>query len=309
MIACPTTLILGAGSSQHYGFPSARGLKSDICEQFSDKDSPAIKLLTGTPGSDFEEYDFVTFANALRHSGQMSADAFLERNPAYIEIGKIAIAYCLLQYEKEDDLFPARSDHHLYEYIFARLGADIDAFRRNQLSIITFNYDRSLEHFVETALWNSNYTTTTREQTQEAINALPILHVYGQLALLSWQVRNPARDLVRSYRPNVMYPDIMRAARTIKIISERKECDLHNDPDFLRAWELIDRAERLCFLGFGYHETNLDRLKIDNSKGRWEIYGTSLNLPDSEKKRVRNAVHLIELQSLDCLAMLQHLGL
>jgi hypothetical protein len=162
MVTRPTTLILGAGSSQHYGFPSARGLKSDICEQFSKEDSPAIELLCGTLGSDFDEHDYVSFAKALRLSGQESADAFLERNPRHIEIGKMAIAYCLIAYENEDKLFPARSEHHLYEYIFGKLGSDLGGFRRNKLSIITFNYDRSLEHFIETALWNSNYTTHHR---------------------------------------------------------------------------------------------------------------------------------------------------
>jgi hypothetical protein len=286
MVTRPTTLILGAGASQRYGFPSARGLKSDICEQFSNEDSDAVRLLSETPGADFEPSDYVTFAKALRLSGQISADAFLEQNPLYIDIGKIAIAYCLLQYENEDDLFPARSDHHFYEYIFAQLGPGIGTFRRNRLSIITFNYDRSLEHFIETALWNSNYTTATREQSQEAVKALPILHVYGRLALLPWQVVDPVRDLVRSYRPNLTYPDVMRAARMIRIISEQKDDDLYKDADFLRAWELIDQADQICFLGFGYHLKNVERLKIDNSKNRWKINGTSLNLSDSEKKRV-----------------------
>jgi hypothetical protein len=309
MVTRPTTLILGAGSSQHYGFPSARDLKADICEQFSNENSPAVKLLCETPGSDFDHYDFVSFAKALRLSGQPSADAFLERNAPFIDIGKTAIAYCLIAYENEEKLFPARSAHHLYEYIFSKLESDIRDFGANKLSIITFNYDRSLEHFLETALCNSNQTTASTEQVKEAMSSLPILHVYGQLAILPWQIQNPSCDLVRAYRPTQSYPDVLRAARTIKIVSEKKEDNLDKDPDFLRAWQLIDNAERLCFLGFGYHETNLDRLKIDNARDRWKIYGTAMGLPRSDCQRVKNKLRSIELTDFDCLQMLQHFGI
>jgi hypothetical protein len=137
------------------------------------------------------------------------------------------------------------------------------------------------------------------------MKTLPILHVYGQIAHLPWH----QRDRVRIYRPQITYHDVARAAMTIKIVSEKKDDNLDKDPDFLRAWELIDGADRLCFLGFGYHETNLERLKIDNSGGDWMIYGTSKGLPESDRKRVRQALRGVELHDSDCLWLLQHLGL
>jgi hypothetical protein len=300
MITRRTTLILGAGSNQQYGFPSARGLKSDICERFSDKDSAAIQMLCGD--AEFEDNDFVRFANALRLSGQQSADGFLERNPRYMDIGKHAIATCLSSYEIENRLFPTRSEPHLYEYIFSKLGSSASAFSRNALSIITFNYDRSIEHYLETALFNSNQTTTEREQTQAALTRLPIVHLYGQIGHLPWQ----ARENVRLYKPDVTRYDATRAARTLNIMSEKTGDNLHKDPQFLKAWELIDSAERICFLGFGFQETNLERLKIDNSSERWEIYGTAKGLPASETKRIKAALRGIELTDFDCLQMLQH---
>ena len=300
MITRRTTLILGAGSNQYYGFPSARGLKSDICEHFSEADSVGIEMLCDD--AEFQENDFIRFANDLRLSGQQSADSFLERNPIYMDIGKHAIAFCLSSYEIENRLFPARSEPHLYEQIFSKLGSNLSAFSRNALSIITFNYDRSIEHYLETALFHSNQTTTEREQTQVSLTRLPIVHLYGQIGHLSWQ----SRENVRLYKPILTRSDVTRAARTLNILSEKTDDNLHKDPQFLRAWDLIDRAERICFLGFGFHETNLERLKIDNTKKHWEIYGTAKSLPASDTKRIKDSLRGIELTDFDCLQMLQH---
>jgi hypothetical protein len=302
MVTRPTVLILGAGASQHYEFPSARDLKSDICEQFSDPSSPAIAMLCDDFQLDFEEDEFVTLAKGLQFSGQSSADAFLERNPVYVEVGKVAIAYCLIRYENQEKLFPIRSKYHLYEYIFGCLGSDVGTFGRNKLAIITFNYDRSIEHYLETALFNSNQTTIEREQTQAMLARLPIVHLYGQIGNLPWQ----ARENVRLYRSEAVRSDVARAARTLKIISEKPGDNLHNDPQFLRAWELIDAAEQICFLGFGFHETNLERLKIDNTNERWKIYGTAKGLPAADTRRIKGALRGIELTDFDCLQILQH---
>lgn len=302
MVTRPTVLILGAGASQHYDFPSARDLKSDICEHFSDPKSPAVELLCDDFQLDFVQDEFVTFARGLRLSGQSSADAFLERNPIYIGVGKAAIAYCLIRYENQEKLFPIRSRPHLYEYIFSRLGSDVDTFGRNELAIITFNYDRSIEHYLETALFNSNQTTIEREQTQAMLTRLPIVHLYGQIGNLPWQ----ARENVRFYKPEVARSDVARAARTLNIITEKTEDNLHKDPQFLRAWELVDRAERICFLGFGFHETNLERLKIDNTNERWKIYGSAKGLSATDTKRINEALRGIELKDFDCLQVLQH---
>ncbi|SRR6266481_751023 len=304
MITRPTLLILGAGASMDYGFPSARALKSDICEQFSRPDGDAIKFLCDTQEY-FRPYDFVEFCKALQLSGQPSVDAFLERNSDYIEIGKVAIAYCLIPYEDERRLFPPRSDIHLYEYIFSRLGSDITSFGTNHISIITFNYDRSLEHFLATALYNSNRTSSTPEQAQEAVKALPILHLYGQLAPLPWQ----AREYARLYKPDIRYRDVMSATKFIKIISEKKEAELHKDIDFSRAWELINGAEKICFLGFGYNQTNVQRLKINNLGEPRRIYGTAMGLAESEKKSVRVAFRGITLEAANSLTMLRHYGI
>jgi len=161
MITEPTVLILGAGASYPYGFPTAKQLKWDICDAFSNEKSLAPQLLDGK--SDYSASEFSDFAMALRHSGNESVDAFLEQrqkqNERVVGVGKLAIAYALIPCEDEGKLFQrdfGSRGGHWYEYLFGRLNTDFRDFARNQLSIITFNYDRSLEHYLLTALKNTH---------------------------------------------------------------------------------------------------------------------------------------------------------
>ena len=75
MISRPTVLVLGAGASAPYGFPTARELKQLICGAFV-KDSVATRTLH--EGSEIPMNLFIEFRDAFHRSGQSSVDAFLE---------------------------------------------------------------------------------------------------------------------------------------------------------------------------------------------------------------------------------------
>ena len=95
MITTPTILVLGAGASCPYGFPTARELKWQICDVFENVNKTAALFLGHK--SDYMPSEFVDFAHALTHSGQHSVDQFLEhRAKEFMEIGKDNLR--LLQY-------------------------------------------------------------------------------------------------------------------------------------------------------------------------------------------------------------------
>lgn len=102
MIATPTVLVLGAGASCPYGFPTAKQLRNDVCKAFSSQDTPASRLLgdSAAPAKQFLE-----FRDAFWRSGTPSVDAFLEGRPDFLHVGKLAIAYCLIRYENEKKLY------------------------------------------------------------------------------------------------------------------------------------------------------------------------------------------------------------
>ena len=90
------------------------------------------------------------FVNTLRESGQASIDAFLAHHAEFMEVGKAAIAAILIGRERRDALF-APAEDHWYQYVWSYLqDAGAAAFGENKLTVVTFNYDRSLERFLIT---------------------------------------------------------------------------------------------------------------------------------------------------------------
>ena len=183
MITTPTVLVLGAGASYPYGFPTGVDLKRLICEQFSTTRAVASQLLgcLNPEGTKFAPDEFSKFREAFLKSGQPSVDAFLERRPEFLDVGKLAIAFCLMPFEKEENLYypdPSRGGDW-YEYLSVKLNSSFEEFGQNRLSIITFNYDRSLEQYLLNSLINLH--GKTRDECAEALAQIPIVHVYGQL--------------------------------------------------------------------------------------------------------------------------------
>jgi hypothetical protein len=253
MITTPTVLVLGAGASYPYGFPTARDLKQSICNTLSREGLPAIFR---SEGCTFAPEQFFEFREAFLRAGQPSVDAFLERRPNFLGVGKLAIAFCLMPFENEENLYhpdPGRGGDW-YEYLSEKLNSSFEEFGENKLSIITFNYDRSVEHYLLNSLIHLH--GKTHDECAEALAKIPIIHVYGQLG----KTRYPTRGS-QQYRPDQQnhfrYGET--AADGIKLYHEEAGAAS------TRARELLGSGKRICFLGFSYNPFNVDRLNIGGS--------------------------------------------
>jgi hypothetical protein len=134
VITIPTVLVLGAGASCPYGFPAAKQLKNRICEVFSNRD--VIRRLA--EGLSRSGDQFLEFREAFWRSGTSSVDAFLEGRPEFLDVGKLAIAYCLIPFENDGNLYlPSTNDGDWYLYLSERLNQSFDEFKNNKLS---YNY-------------------------------------------------------------------------------------------------------------------------------------------------------------------------
>lgn len=178
MIQKRTVLILGAGASAPYGFPLGQGLLNDICNTLFNKED--MKKLFWEMG--FDEEIRNEFIQALRFSGRTSVDAFLEHRKEFLDVGKAAIAAALIPFERHESLFP--EDLKWYQYLFMKLNTSFEEFDLNLISIITFNYDRLIEHYLFTALKNSYGQSD--ERCAEKLSNIPIIHLYGRLGYLPW---------------------------------------------------------------------------------------------------------------------------
>lgn len=278
MIDQKIVLVLGAGASMPFGFPSGTELKTEITTKLVHR-NPLHSLLME---AGFESRHTEDFRTALLKSGKRSVDAFLEHRAEFLEVGKAATAITLLPFEREDLLF--RNQESWYDYFFNKLNARFEDFHRNTVSILTFNYDRSLEYYLFTALKNAY--GKSNEECVEAMRSIPIIHLYGQLGELP---SLSGSGLGINYGNPLTLENLRNAASGIRIIHET----ITNDEPFKQAHVLLSYATRVCFLGFGYDQTNLQRLMgYGPLDGGPLLFGSTLGFTDREcatiKSRLRD---------------------
>jgi hypothetical protein len=297
MISKPTVFVFGAGVSMPYGFPSGKALLNQIYEatkpttkQNMEDGEPSLYAIEKMLREEFGAASVTEFGEELYMSQQASIDAFLEHRTEFMKIGKTAIALCLARKENADNLLSMNvRDKGCYQYLFQKMNSDWASFTENKVAFITFNYDRSLEEYLFTAL---KYTYgKTDDDCAPLINQIPITHVHGSLGSLPWQSPKgiPYTNKYISTSAGKIFSGLYRERMrdNIIVISEGQD----TSPEFQRAFELMTGAERIYFLGFGYHPTNLHRLRFTelpkngsytgaHTKAR--IKGTALGMENAE---------------------------
>lgn len=135
------------------------------------------------------------FCNIFENSETDSIDLFLSRRKEQQDfqfLGKSAIAYYILSAEKANNLHSFRGKpiaDDWYFYLFNRLLSScfsIEQARESlrELSVITFNYDRSLEYFFSRGVHFSfieKNLTYSREPDYSQVPKIDIRHIYGSI--------------------------------------------------------------------------------------------------------------------------------
>lgn len=272
-----TVLVLGAGASKGYGFPVGSELTRKILA-LTDDDAASDSM-------SFSKTAIREFVDAFRNAQTYSIDSFLGRRPGLVEIGKAAIAYILLSCEQKADLTNDTNDDHWYRHLHNELAADTwEKFDPSWLSIVTFNYDRSLQSYLNLALQHT-YAKRPAE-VQERLAGLKVAHVYGWLGDIVTGI--PFGGL----RHDLMDHYVREAAQNLVIVPEGR----NDSQTVLAAQALIASAERVCFLGFGFDSTNIDRLgapaaffsQVENRHPRQvpkQTIATCMGLTFAERRR------------------------
>src|SRR6267142_2133552 len=264
MITRPTVLVLGAGASVDYRFPTGRGLLLEICKEGREGGS-VYQFLRDRLSRDPAHTQ--KFAETLERSFAPSVDRFLEENKQFEEIGKIAIATTLIPYERFDAFTPSKTPGW-YETLF-HLMVDGGHFQDNNLSILTFNYDRSLEAFFFQAL--KNLYNVSNDIAEGMLNKIPIIHLYGSLG--NSLVR---KDLRRGYECELRGNWVEEAAKNIRVVY-----DSHPGQEFDAAFHLLPAADEIIFLGFGFHPINIQRLQLPEAV---ELHNSTISRGKSRQR-------------------------
>jgi len=244
-----TTLVLGAGASCSYGYPTGRQLRNKIIAAVGDLDLMESITLRS-------KADLRIFRTKFSQSNDFSIDHFLAANPMCVEIGKIAIAKVLLECEKPSELYEDHQDHwyaYLSNILTKSSWGNLDL---SWLTIVNFNYDRSFEVAIQQALFH-HYEGRSLDEVKQKMSAMKIHHVYGNL-MSAWQAVPMYRYGVfeaMQETPEAWAEVVRNAAKNINVIDEHRD-----DRDFEDIRNAIQRSNRIAFLGFGFDATNVRRI-------------------------------------------------
>lgn len=261
-------LVLGAGASNPYGYPTGRELITEVVDGLEGENLALARLLRELG---HEWHLLSEFRTDLLRAGLRSIDTFLTRRPEYRECGKQAIAATLLPREHHEALW--RSPKlEWYEYLFDTVHPWILSHPQS-LRIVTFNYDRSLERSLLNGMLSG--LGMKGDDALAALDGLWVAHVHGHLGTLK----------ERPYASKVDAPTVVEAAKRIRIVGEPLDISARK----AAAW--MDDVSKLVFLGFGFHSDNVGTLGLPSAlNGSAKAFSTSIGLLDGEKAEASTMV-------------------
>lgn len=229
-----------------FKYPLGKGLRDEMIEVMRSQ------LLRASVGSTVmyplkQLNRLADFEQRLSRGGYMSPDAFLEKHTDFLDMGRFLIAWCLKRREIPDNLFPPRGWHErLVDALVS--GADSPRqFQKNQLSIVTYNYDRTIDYFLH-QLVQHRYGLSSAKAWNLVSRTIPIVHLHGMLG------EYPKHG----YDVDDSVVNVHQLSRRIRIIHE---VDGTSD-EFQKADELLRNASRIFMVGFSMADANMKRLRF-----------------------------------------------
>jgi hypothetical protein len=345
-----TVIVLGAGASSTVGFPTGPELVDNIARIYQDTEFLQIlkRILWNNRRIIKENYpnlmpnglldqienDPTTFIKSP--TPQLSdwinllpsadtIDDFIASRPEYSIFAKLGILVVLS--EKEDDNYwrPngfGKINRNWYTKVWNILSYQCktakDLFKRiNNLSIITFNYDRSLDHYLYRQIVD-RYRHTINELDIDILKAIKIFHIYGSIGDLPSDNSNlysPYSPIDFNKKPDIHSPFyindgeitnyfprefgefskfdryVLQQSLKIKTYNEEFIAELRT-----KYIDIIQSASYLYFFGFAFHPQNMDILfpkyEVKNNTLQM-ILGTCYNMPIPDIREASNRLSLV----------------
>lgn len=284
VITTPTTLVVGAGASKPYGLPTGPELLDKARRLAPGSLDGVFEPLVDALGVGTAELNGVL--EEIRRHKAPTLDAVLEQRPDLDRyITPMFAALMHVELEQIEIRGRAPEDHDWLRVLAERLrdgsGSDWRQFHHvnRGLRIVTFNIDSLLQ----TAIANTVrrlFKDCDEEAAADMAGRFDIIHVHGRL---------PAA--------NVLEPEWVATASEGIHLSRNGAGDADGGP-MAAARSAIREAEVVCFLGFGYHRTNLDRLAVAEavrSKAPNAVFGSALDVPDGLREWITGKVPGIRL--------------
>lgn len=337
MIRTDTTLIVGAGANREIEMPDGPDLLAKIAAGFefdrlhSDvKSRDLVNLanlferVSDEIGLSYDE--LVGGAMAIREATIVSTsiDAILEQyghDPAVLAAGKLAIVYYTLQAESKSTLaaepraageLPLRGTENWLYQLGQLIVKGVPRAKAEEcfekLSIVCFNYDRAIEHYLPWVVQRA-FGMTYEESCELVAGRLRIVHPYGVAGRLPWQGDEENGATWGQDDPE----NIVQLSKRIFTASQRAAS--RQFQSYLRAE--MSRGRRLGFLGFGFDPMNVamlfDELEHDNP----DMLISLVDIGEVERKAILRLIYrltgitdesLITLENMKAFELLRDYG-
>ena len=279
----PLVIVLGAGASKEFGLPLGSELIVEIAKycDFKLKDfgmwtggdddlAEAIRQAAHLNHGSLNDYRNAAISIVQRSKAANSIDDLISSakdEPLVAEVGKLAIARCLLEAEKKSRLYVDKTNFknrmnfdginetwlsELFKLIFSSATFEDAIEKLKKIKIISFNYDRCVKFYLFN-IFKIKYEKTDLE-IAEALTNLEILFPYGTLGFLDFE----KNQNTKSVEFGGGYSDeIIKAANNLKTYSEATNS---SSEQILKIRDIIKSANTLVFLGLAFHQQNLDLL-------------------------------------------------
>jgi hypothetical protein len=280
MFSQPIAFVIGAGASAEYGMPTGvalvRKIASIVKFDATRHDNPEL-INPFLDRLDVYQPAGLKLSNFIQ-SGVPSIDdalTWFSSGPEIIELGKAAIAHQILTAENASKLSTGRFDltsltdlhetwlpHFLSMVMTGQKNEDAEtAF--NNVSIINFNYDRTIEHFLYAALQVTFGLSESR--AKNIVNRLNMFRPYGRVGPLRWQ---DGSGLAFGELP--AGTDLLAASKNILTFSEGVTEAVRQ-----RIQLALEQARAIIFLGFGFHLQNMTVLRVRTAESWRRAYATA----------------------------------
>jgi hypothetical protein len=253
--------ILGAGASKPYNYPAGDELKGILLA----KDNGKYVFQEKLEKLGYDADSVSAFLQALFKAEYDTLDDFIAAHQTsgdFPLMAKEAIALVISGLEDENILF-GQGGARWYRLVVDFLRDNPEMAHRNRTVFLTFNYDRSLEHYLNDSLRHSGNAFQGVRLGDFLLGNF--IHIHGNLGFLPWQKRSDGQDMVvRAYGETP-------TRTTLRSIAQRMLAPYQTvSPGGLAP--ILGDADVVAIMGFGFHPQNLakigftDLVKLPNVK-------------------------------------------
>lgn len=271
-------LIVGAGASKELDLPLGEELKHKISKSL-DINYEYRNVISGdqlinkcfaTLNQSHNMAELLKAAHQIRDAMPLaiSIDNFVDAHKANNKIevcAKLAIVRNILEAERRSKLWFESSgqSNHLkhnmlgntwlapfFQILTENCQLENLESRLSKIAIISFNYDRCIEHYLYDAL--QVYYQISKPQARDLVSKLEIHHPYGSTGGLPWS----NSDTKIGFGQTPTDQELIDISNKIKTFTE----GLDEKTDISKIRQNIIHADKLVFIGFAFHKLNLEVL-------------------------------------------------